>query len=80
MVRPVLPRNPRRYWLWLSLDEGINTICEKSLHKFYLGQTGLGIVYLIFFWTFIPALIGLVEAIRLLLMSDVEFAQRYGEK
>lgn len=51
-----------------------------GIHKFYLGQTGLGIVYLIFFWTFIPALIGLVEAIRLLLMSDVEFAQRYGEK
>lgn len=26
-----------------------------GIHRFYLGQTGLGILYLIFFWTFIPA-------------------------
>lgn len=31
-------------------------------HKFYLGRIGLGIVYLVFFWTGIPALIGFIEA------------------
>ncbi len=48
-------------------------------HKFYLGQTGLGIVYLIFFWTAIPALIAVIEFILLLLMSDEVFNQKYGQ-
>ena len=30
-------------------------------HKFYLGQTGLGILYACFFWTLIPGLAALVE-------------------
>ncbi|MCY4275082.1 MAG: TM2 domain-containing protein [Gammaproteobacteria bacterium] len=30
-------------------------------HHFYMGNTGVGIVYLLFFWTFIPAVIALVE-------------------
>ena len=29
-------------------------------HRFYLGQSGLGIIYLLFFWTFIPAIVALV--------------------
>lgn len=33
-----------------------------GIHKFYLGQTGLGILYLIFCWTYIPSFIGLIEA------------------
>lgn len=32
-------------------------------HKFYAGQIGKGIIYLIFCWTFIPGLIGLIEGI-----------------
>jgi TM2 domain-containing membrane protein YozV len=31
-------------------------------HKFYLGQTGLGILYLVFCWTYIPAVVGFIEA------------------
>ena len=33
-----------------------------GLHHFYLKQNGLGILYLIFFWTGIPGLIALLEA------------------
>lgn len=33
-----------------------------GIHKFYLGQTGLGVLYLIFCWTYIPSLIALIEA------------------
>ena len=33
-----------------------------GIHKFYLGQTGLGILYLIFCWTYIPSFIGFIEA------------------
>lgn len=31
-------------------------------HKFYLGQPGLGVLYLLFCWTFIPSLVALIEA------------------
>ena len=48
-----------------------------GIHKFYLGQIGLGIVYLLFCWTFIPALIGFIEGILYLTMTDQEFARRY---
>jgi TM2 domain-containing membrane protein YozV len=47
-------------------------------HKFYLGEVGLGILYLLFCWTFIPALIGLIEGLTYLFMSDERFARKYG--
>lgn len=47
-------------------------------HKFYLGETGLGILYLCFCWTFIPSLIGFIEGIIYLTKSDEEFEAKYG--
>lgn len=47
-------------------------------HKFYLGQPIWGLIYLVFFWTGIPMLLGLIEGIGYLLTSDAEFARRYG--
>jgi TM2 domain-containing membrane protein YozV len=32
-----------------------------GVHHFYLGEIGLGVVYLIFCWTFIPAVVALIE-------------------
>lgn len=46
-------------------------------HKFYLGSIFLGLLYLLFFWTFIPALVGLIEGIYYLTMTDEEFARKY---
>jgi TM2 domain-containing membrane protein YozV len=46
-------------------------------HKFYLGQPILGILYVVFCWTFIPAILGLIEAIVYLCMSDARFARKY---
>ncbi len=48
-----------------------------GVHKFYLGQVGWGILYLLFCWTLIPALVAFIEGIVLLTMSDESFAQRY---
>jgi TM2 domain-containing membrane protein YozV len=48
-----------------------------GIHKFYLGQTAAGIMYFLFCWTFIPALISLVEGILFLTMSEEAFAQKY---
>lgn len=33
-----------------------------GIHKFYLNRVGAGIVYLLFCWTYIPALIAFIEA------------------
>ena len=48
-----------------------------GVHKFYLGEAGLGILYLLFCWTGIPSLIGLVEGIIYLTMSDADFNAKY---
>jgi len=48
-------------------------------HKFYLGQIGMGILYLLFCWTFIPALVAFIEFILFLTMSDETFNQKYGQ-
>ena len=49
-----------------------------GIHKFYLGQIGWGIGYLLLCWTGIPFIVGIIEGILLLVMSDEEFVKRYG--
>jgi TM2 domain-containing membrane protein YozV len=49
-----------------------------GIHKFYLGRTALGIVYLLFCWTGIPTLIAWVEAITYLARSNEAWAAEYG--
>ena len=46
-------------------------------HKFYLGRPGMGILYLIFVWTYIPAIVGLIEGIIYLTASDEDFYRKY---
>jgi TM2 domain-containing membrane protein YozV len=48
-----------------------------GIHKFYLGRTGMGIVYLLFCWTFIPGIVGFIEGIVYLTMSDEAFNAKY---
>ena len=48
-----------------------------GVHKFYLGQTGLGVLYLCFFWTGIPSIIGLIEGILYLAKTDEEFDSQH---
>ncbi len=49
-----------------------------GVHKFYLEQSGQGLLYLCFSWTGIPALLGLIEGILYLTKTDEEFEHRYG--
>jgi TM2 domain-containing membrane protein YozV len=50
-----------------------------GIHKFYLGQIGRGILYLIFSWTGIPGVIGFVEGIIFLTKSDAQWAAEFGD-
>lgn len=47
-----------------------------GVHHFYLGNTGAGILSIVFFWTGIPALVGLIQGILILTESDEAFAKR----
>jgi TM2 domain-containing membrane protein YozV len=49
-----------------------------GIHKFYLGRIGQGILYLVFCWTVIPTIIGFIEGIIYLTMSDQAFEAKYG--
>lgn len=51
-----------------------------GIHKFYLGKAVQGILYLLFCWTYIPALIGFIEGIIYLTKSDDEWAEKVGYK
>lgn len=48
-----------------------------GIHKFYLGQGGKGILYLLFCWTYIPAIIGFIEGIMILCSQDENFEIKY---
>lgn len=48
-----------------------------GIHKFYLGQSGTGILYLVFFWTGIPWILGIIDGVVLLMMSDQQFMDKY---
>jgi TM2 domain-containing membrane protein YozV len=48
-----------------------------GIHKFYLGHNFAGLMYLIFSWTFIPALLAIFDFLGLVLMSDQAFNAQY---
>ena len=49
-----------------------------GVHKFYLGRVGQGILYLLFFWTFIPTILAIIEMIIYICKNDEDFARKYG--
>lgn len=48
-----------------------------GIHKFYLGHNFAGVMYLIFCWTFIPALLSIFDFLGLVLMTDQVFNAQY---
>lgn len=50
-----------------------------GIHKFYHGAWGWGILYILFFWTFIPAFVALIEGILYLTMPVSEYNRKYNE-
>ncbi|MGB3290346.1 MAG: TM2 domain-containing protein [Burkholderiaceae bacterium] len=66
------PRSHRKIAIVLAVFLG-----WLGVHRFYLGQIGIGIVFLVVFYLFTPlaVVLGLIDAIRYLFMSDEEFEQ-----
>lgn len=48
-----------------------------GIHKFYLGKIGMGVLYLLFCWTYIPSLIGFIEGIIYLCSNDENFQLKH---
>jgi TM2 domain-containing membrane protein YozV len=48
-----------------------------GIHRFYLGQMGLGIMYLLFCWTFIPSVIAFLDGIIFLAVDSSTFDAKY---
>lgn len=67
-IDPNWPVRSKDAAAWLGILLG-----GVGAHKFYLGQTGLGVLYLLFCWTGIPEIIGLVEGIIYITLSDYDF-------
>ena len=45
-------------------------------HKFYMGRHGQAILYLLLCWTYVPAIVGLIEGIIYLVESNEKFNSR----
>lgn len=50
-----------------------------GVHKFYLGESGQGFFYLIFCWTFIPAIFGLFEGISYFSHDQERWDNKYND-
>ena len=48
-----------------------------GLHKFYLDNPIMGVVYILFCWTFIPAIVGVIEGLIYAFMSEESFDRQY---
>ena len=47
-----------------------------GFHKFYLGAWGWGLLYIALCWTWVPAIVALVEGVRYLTLPGVRFQRK----
>jgi TM2 domain-containing membrane protein YozV len=48
-----------------------------GVHRMYLGQVTVGVMYLLFFWTGIPFLLAFIDFFVLLFTEDREFDRKF---
>lgn len=51
-----------------------------GVHRFYLNQVGLGFLYLLFSWTFIPLIAAFIDFIVFLAMDKRTFDYKYNKE
>lgn len=81
---PIAPQQPTKTVLVLPSNKSRMTAALLAIflgglgaHKFYLGKPFWGIIYLVFCFTFIPAIFGFIEGLNFLLMTETTFNDRY---
>lgn len=50
-----------------------------GVHEFYVGRNKRGLLYLLFCWTGIPAIVGLIQGILFLVADEDEFAEKFDD-
>ena len=48
-----------------------------GIHKFYLGKSGWGIVYILLSWTYVTILVSVIEGITYFAMNGEDFDNKY---
>jgi TM2 domain-containing membrane protein YozV len=48
-----------------------------GIHQFYLGKSLKGLLYLLFFWTLIPAILAVIDFFILAFMDENKFNKKY---
>jgi len=46
-------------------------------HHFYTGRTFRGLLYLLFFWTFIPIILSFIDIVLYLMMPGATFQRKF---
>lgn len=49
-------------------------------HKFYLGRIGQGLLYAVFFWTWIPLILSIIDLIRYAFTSESKWDRKYNQR
>ncbi len=73
-VAAAIPKSRTAAVLWAVFLGGFGA------HKFYTGKLGWGFLYLVFCWTYVPAVVSLVEAIWYVTLDDEQFNLRVVSK
>ena len=50
-----------------------------GVHKFYLGKTKQGLLYILFSWTRVPVILGWIDAIIILCQNREKFDEKYNK-
>lgn len=74
----VIPEHERSRVIAQKIVAGALGVFLGSIgaHKFFLGKTRQGILYILFCWTFIPGLVGFIEGVRYLFMPLDDFYKK----
>src|SRR5690606_21379085 len=73
LIKEISPRNRNKsFATFIAFFFGI-----FGYQKFYLGRTEQGIYSIMFSWTFIPIITGIVDYVKLEKMSDEEFDEKF---
>ena len=80
------------FFYWIAFDSTTKTSKNRNkllagclslflggygIHKFYLKRNVLGALYLLFFWTCVPFILGILDAFVLFFMSKNTFDKKY---